>query len=276
MLYSGTMETTGLSGSLGLCSGQVFACVGAGGKTTLCWRLWNEFRAIHAPAIFTTTTHMLEPVLPPDSVLMLAAAPEPNRLRQILRSVSGLILAASRLPDRLMQIDTNPIVPARPVKLAGLAPDQMDELTQAWSDVTWLIEADGARGRDLKIPAAHEPAIPTHCDVVAIVAHLDAIGQPLDDTVAHRAEQLAAYLNTGTGDPIEADHLVRVLSDPNAGLKGVPRGARTIAVLNQRDETQPHPQADFVARGLLASGRYEHVVVASLRAPRPVLQVFSI
>jgi len=269
------MDTTGFLGILGLCGRQVFACAGAGGKTTLCWRLWNEFRAIHAPAIFTTTTHMLEPVLPIDSALMLAAAPEPTRIRRILHSASGLILAASRLPDQLTRVDPNPIAPTRPVKLAGLAPHRMDELTQALPDVTWLIEADGARGRGLKIPAAHEPAIPTRCDVVAIVAHLDVIGQPLDDTVVHRAEQLTAYLNVRIGDPIEADHLVRLLSDPNAGLKGVPNTARTIAVLNQRDEAQPHAQADFIARGLIASGRYERVVVASLRAPQPVLRVFT-
>ncbi|HLF28498.1 MAG TPA: selenium cofactor biosynthesis protein YqeC [Anaerolineae bacterium] len=262
-----------LSDAFDLHEPEVVACIGAGGKTTTCWRLWSEFHAAGQPAIFTTTTHILEPSLPPASALFLAPDPDAQRLRDVLNESRALILAASRLADAIPEVEYNPVAPARACKLAGLHPAQIDQLAQTLPGVTWLIEADGARGRSLKLPAAHEPAVPSRATCVAILAHLDALGEPLDARIAQRPEQLAAYWSLNLGERITAEHIVRLLSDPNGGLQGVPAGARAIAVLNQRAETALHPQAQSIAGALLTTGLYERVVVASLRAERPVLMV---
>ncbi|HJW84845.1 MAG TPA: selenium cofactor biosynthesis protein YqeC [Anaerolineae bacterium] len=260
--------------AFGIRTGEALACVGAGGKTSLCWRLAGECRACGRLAIFTTTTHMLEPVLPTDMALVLSAAPQPERIRSLLTGHGGLVLARARLSDVLPDVKANPVAPARPVKLAGLPPAQVDRLIAALPSVTWLIEADGARGRGLKMPASHEPVIPTRSSTVAVVAHLDTIGLPLGETSVHRAGQAAAFLGAHFGDLVEAGHVVRLMTDPNAGLKGIPQGARIVGLLTQRDAAQLHPQAHDVAGRLLASGRYERVVVAALQAARPVLKVF--
>ena len=260
--------------ALGVSATQALACVGAGGKTTACWRAWLECRSPGAPAIFSTTTHILEPVLPPDSALYLSRDPDAARVRSLVRSAAGLILAAARLPDVLMDVEPNPVAPSRPVKVSGLQPEQIDRMIEQLPGITWLVEADGARGRSLKVPAAHEPAVPSRVSAVAVVAHLDVIDQPLDETLAHHADRVAEYFRMKMGDRVMSRHLTQLLIDPRGGLKGVPAGARVAAVLNQRQAQQLHPQAESIAQSLLASGSYERVVVAALRAEHPVLEVF--
>lgn len=264
-----------LAEAINLRSTQALACVGAGGKTTLCWRVWMECTAADQPSIFTTTTHILEPILPAASALFLSVNPDPSTIRTIIRGQAGLILAASRLTQAPIDIESNPAAPARSIKLAGLPPEQIDQLIENLPGVTWLIEADGARGRGLKIPAAHEPATPARSTTVAVLAHLDTIGQALDEATAHRPERLAERLRMKIGDRITAEHVARLMTDPAGGLKNIPASARAVAMLNQCDPAQLHPQARSIADVLLAAGRYERVIVGSLRAEQPVLEVFT-
>jgi len=264
-----------LTDAIGLQEGDVLACVGAGGKTTTCWRLWAETRTKGWQPVFTTTTRILEPALPGNSALLLSNDPRPARIRQVMCEVDGLILAASRLPDAVTDALPNSIAPALPIKLAGFPSEWLDRLSQALPGITWLVEADGARGRGLKLPAAHEPAVPARTTIVAVLMHVDVIGCPLDEVAAHRPEALAAFLGLPMGHPIASSHISRLLVDPAAGLKAIPAGARVVAVLNQRDECAPRPETRPIAEAALASGRYERVVSASLQARRPVLEVFT-
>jgi probable selenium-dependent hydroxylase accessory protein YqeC len=264
-----------LAEAIGLRSTEALACVGAGGKTTLCWRVWMDCTSAGQPSIFTLTTHILEPILPPAAALLLTVKPDPDTIQTIMRGQTSLILAASRLANAPIDVAPNPVAPTRSIKLAGLPPQQIDQLIENLPGVTWLIEADGARGRGLKIPAAHEPAIPARCAVVAVLAHLDTIGLTLNAAAAHRPERVAERLRMQLGDRITAEHVARLMTDPAGGLKDIPASARAVAVLNQRDPTQPHPQARSIADALLACGRYTRVVVGSLRAEQPVLEVLT-
>lgn len=282
------MRSSLLAEAFDLRAAEVLCCIGAGGKTTTCWRLLAELCAHKQPSIFTTTTHILEPILSPDTALLLSAEPEPARLRQVMVHVTGLVLAASRhlspplryeelreMPATPNVSAPNPMAPARPCKLAGLRPEQIDRLVGEMPGVTWLVEADGARGRSVKLPAAHEPVLPGRISAVAVLVGLDAIGHPLDEETAHRPERLAEYWHISIGERIGADHITRLMADPAGSLKGVPPGARAIAVLNQRDAARLHPQARSIGGALLASGRYERVITASLRAEQPVLEVLT-
>ena len=262
-----------LSDAIGLQAADALACVGAGGKTSLCWRLWLECCVDGRTPVFTTSTHILEPTLPPWSALLLARAPNSTRVCQLAAATRGLILAAARLPERVTGVVPNPIAPTRDVKLEGLPPEQLDRLILECPGITWLIEADGARGRSLKLPSEHEPAIPSRSSIVCVMAHLDAVGQPLGGPTAHRPERLAQYLRVGLEHVITGDDIIALMTDPAGGLKNIPATSRAVAVLNQHDEGQLHPAAPAVAHALRQTGRYERVVVASLRAERPVLEV---
>ena len=83
--------------------------------------------------------------------------------------------------------------PTIQTKRRGLEPAHIDALRNAnATEITWIVEADGARGLRIKAPGPTEPAIPPCADVVAVVACLDALGRPLDDRTAHRADRIAA------------------------------------------------------------------------------------
>jgi len=244
--------------------------VGAGGKTTAIWRAQAELAAAGWRSVATTTTKMMEPILPGDGVLMLSARPEAARMADLLRYAPRLALASRRL-DELQPIQGDHPVPSRPFKLDGLPPEVLGELFAQLPGVTWLIEADGAKGAGLKIPAAHEPVIPKHVTTVVVMAHLDVLGQPLNEKTIHRAADALRVLGLSAGTPITSAIFARVLTDELLGLKGVPEPARAVALLTQRDTTL-HPEAHALAKQLLRA-RYERVVVAALRADEPVLAI---
>src|SRR5271169_5840738 len=72
----------------------------------------------------------------------------------------------------------------RPDKLKGISPKRVDRLTER-ADLV-LVEADGARGRSLKLPAPYEPVLPKSTGHVVVLAGLDVLGAPLTEALVHR------------------------------------------------------------------------------------------
>ncbi len=260
--------------ALGIRPGEVAAFVGAGGKTTAIWRAQAELVAEGGHAIVTTTTKMMEPVLPRDGALMLAARPDATRIAGLLDHAPRLVLAARRLGNPVPAHADHP-VPSRPSKLDGLPTETLDGLVEQLPGVTWLVEADGAKGCGLKLHAAHEPVIPHSATTVVVMAHLDVLGQPLDATTVHRVDDATRLLGVPAGTPLTPARFARVLCDETS-LKGVPERARVIALLTQQSTTL-HPDALALAGLLLQEqARYSHVVIAALRADAPILKTFGV
>jgi len=260
-----------LGQALDVQAGEQVAFVGAGGKTAAAWRVLRELTAAGHATILTTTTHILEPA---DLPLLLESNPDAAQIRAALTQAPAIVLAAGREEGEHPEAAARSFAPVRPVKLVGLAPGRIDGLALL-PGVTWLIEADGARGHELKAPAEYEPVIPPSADRVIVVAGLHAIGRPLDDQVVHRPERAAHLLGVPPGTVITGGHIARLLVHPAGGLKGVPDGAALVALLTQREATPPHPDAPSIAERLLAGERFTRVVLAALRAAEPVLEVWS-
>ena len=258
--------------ALDLHPGEAIAFVGAGGKTTAIWRVQAELAAAGLRSVVTTTTKMMEPVLPPDGALMLTARPDAGRVTKLLDCAPRLVLASGRWGE-FQPLHSDHPVPSRPYKLDGLPPETLGELSRQLPGVTWLIEADGAKGAGLKLPAAHEPVIPDHVTTVVVMAHLDVLGQPLNAKTVHRVADAIHILDVPVGTPLTPEMFARVLTDEKLGLKGVPAQARAVVMLTQRGATL-HPEAPGLAKPLLRA-RYERVVIAALRADEPVLQVMT-
>lgn len=140
-------------------------------------------------------------------------------------------------------------------KVCGIAPELADELDQIGDHV--LVEADGARGRSLKAPAAHEPVIPSRADVVVVVSGLDAIGRSIA-SAAHRPHLVAALLGRQVEDVVRPVDVARVLADPNGGCKGVPEAARVVVALT-KSGGGPENAAEVAAA--LGTSLVERVVV---------------
>jgi molybdenum cofactor cytidylyltransferase len=263
-----------LEESLGVAPGDCVAVVGAGGKTSLCWRLVQELAHMEGRVVFTTTTRIRQPA--PGVFDQLLIGPQAEVTSELTSTLDwGTACIAASLdgpPDDRPVVES--IMPVVHTKLIGHTRDQICTLRTSLntppipqplspnlqSTISLIVEADGARGRLIKAPAEYEPVIPPCADVVCVVANLAALRQPLDERIAHRPERIAALTGLPIGQPVTPEVLVSLLAHPEGGLKGIPSGARKLAVLVQRDEQTLHSQAESLVQELIAQG-YDHAVV---------------
>lgn len=239
---------SGLLGPLRIGRGDVVAVAGAGGKTTLVYRLAEEARRSGLRVLVTATTHMgTLPEATTGPVFIEADGdPEPGLERELSRG--GLVTLLGRR--------------VRPDKLEGVRPERVDHLARC-ADVI-LVEADGARGRSLKTPAEHEPVVPLSTTLLVVVAALDVLGQPLAEAHVHRIERVAAASGRAPGSVVDEDVVVATLRDPSGYPSRVPPRARAGVFLNKVEGEAALAAAGRIARGLVPP--YGFVVAGSARA----------
>lgn len=154
----------------------------------------------------------------------------------------------------------------------GYDTDSVAEIADAAPGAT-LVKADGARRREFKAPAEHEPQIPGNADVVVPVASARVVGEPLTDDLVHRPEEVAAITGREIGSKIRPADVATVLASPAGGLKGVPRGATAIPVVNKVDSEGDAAAARAVAGEILFRANVPRVVLTRLTADDPVVEV---
>lgn len=233
--------------------GEIVAFVGAGGKSTAMRRLAGELADEGWRVIATTTTKIgLAQGKAYDALLVRGDA---DRLAAetaaALQRVACVAVARAHLPAE--------------DKLAGLPPNWVPRLADLADAL--LVEADGARGRSFKAPADYEPVIPEAATCVVAVAGLDALGQRLDSPLVHRPERVAALVQDSW---ITADTVARALGHPQGGLKGVPKGARFVALLNKAETPSLLQAGREIAQALLEAPRVEAVLLGAVAGEDPV------
>lgn len=236
---------SGLREALGCGRGDVVAIVGAGGKTTLAYALCAEAGAAGLRAIVTATTHMGEP--PP------GAGP-------LVRwdGGGGRPALAEALAAHGCASVSGP--PASGRRLAGLQPASIPGLLEL-ADLV-VVQADGARGRPFKLPAAHEPALPDGATLAVVCVGLDALGAPLDEDHVHRLPEVLAACGLQRGERLDETALAAALAHPAGYLGRFAPDVRTALVLN-RAEGEALAAAERLA--LVLSGAFGRVLAGSAR-----------
>jgi molybdenum cofactor cytidylyltransferase len=69
--------------------------------------------------------------------------------------------------------------------------------------------------------------------------------------------------------------VARVLAHPEGGRKGVPAGARVVALINKVESLPDRAAVRETAEWLLRDGAIDSVVLGAVRAEEPVLEVIS-
>lgn len=238
-----------LAGALGLGERELVAFVGAGGKQTTMSALTEA--AEERRVGYTTTTHMR----PPEFPLVIAREPE---LRDRLAECPEAVAFASERVEN----------PARAAsKVRGYDPAVPDTLFEAGAFDWLLVKADGARRREFKAPAEHEPAIPPGATTVVVVASAGVLGDPLDESLVHRPERVAALSGIERGDELTPAAVAAVLADPEGGLKNAPPDSDVVVVLNKADTLDLRDGARDAVRSVLdRTDRVSHGVVTSFRS----------
>lgn len=241
---------TGLLGPLRIGRGDVVSAVGAGGKTTLIYRLAAQARQAGLRVLVTTTTHMGTLPEATTGPVFVASDGQPDAaLDEALRSEGRATLLGRRI---------------RPDKLEGIAPERVDELARR-ADLV-LVEADGARGRSLKLPASHEPVVPASTTLLLVLAALDVLGQPLTEEHVHRLELVTAASGRSPGATVDEETVVAVLSYPAGYPSRIPPGARSAVFLNKAEDEPSREAARRIARRLVPP--YDLVAAGSARDGR--------
>lgn len=248
-----------LADALGMRGDEVVAIVGGGGKSTAMFRLAREMVERGGHAITTTTTRIFGAQIALSPAHVAAAGATRESVRAAL-AAHGQVLVTGL---------TNPgDGKAESISLelfAGL---------RAWCpDACILNEADGSRMRPFKAPAGHEPVIPPETTLVVPVVGADVLGQPLDDDHVHRPELVSKLCGARLGAPITPEIVARVLAHPEGGRKGAPAGARVSVLINKVESLPDLAPARATAELLLREPAIHAVLLASVRAPDPVLEI---
>lgn len=228
-------------------SQPVISFAGAGGKTTALFQLARQLRAQNAKTqiILTAATHLGVWQIPLADRHMIAK--DETDLQNIGTGETTLVTA------EIEGGRTKPVSESVLERLRAAAKTQ---------NIPLLIEADGARQKPLKAPAAHEPPIPNFSEIVIYIVGLSALGKPLGEEHVHRAEIFSQLSGLGLGEAVTPQAIVNALAHPQGGLKNIPQNAGRVALLNQADTPELRSTGGGMAGGLL--GWFDSVLVGSL------------
>lgn len=222
----------GLLEAFGLRRGSVVALVGAGGKTTTLYRLAREAAGAGWRVLLTSTTHMGAPRA--GDLVLDEEGDALRRVRVALERTGQALVLGRRL---------------REDKLAGVPPGRVDELA-ALADLV-VVEADGARGRSLKAPAAHEPVLPGSTSLLLALAGLDVLGAAFDGERVHRLDEVARATGLGPGGVVDEAAVRAALAWPEGYVGRTPAGASRAVFLNKAEGDERWQAARRLAAGLV-------------------------
>jgi probable selenium-dependent hydroxylase accessory protein YqeC len=253
---------TNLKDALILKQGGVVSLVGAGGKTSLMYRLAHELMADGSMVLTTTTTKIFVPTAEQSSRLILSASPD-----RILDEAQKNMGFQRHITAAFGKTDVED-------KLAGFSPEIIDRLWEAGVFQWILVEADGARNKPLKAPAAHEPVIPQTTDCVVGVVGLDSVHKPLEENWVFRHQLYAKISGLKIGKPITEASISDSIQHANGIMKGSPSHATQIVFLNKAELPGGLDMGRSISKHFKASKQnsLDRVVIGSICSEPPVLE----
>jgi len=208
--------------------------IGAGGKTTLMFRLAAQWASRGESALCATTTRIWPPTEEqcPD---LRVTADLGLLVDDLRRRPSPRVTVASRVEGG---------------KCVGFSAE--DTLALKAEARHLVVEADGSAGRPVKGHAAHEPVIAEGASCVAAVVGAWCVGAPLDAEHVHRPERFAALAGRRLGESVSAGDVARVILHEGGWLRAVPPGAAFHVVVTGAGADLARALAEHPRAGRLA------------------------
>lgn len=231
---------------------EMVCLIGAGGKTSLMFRLARELSSKGKKVLATTTTAIYYP--------------ESSQYDHIL-------ISEKETGDLFYDLDSGGVtVLGRSVsqenKLLGVSPDFLDSMFHESVFDFIIVEGDGSKKRPIKAPAEHEPVIPSHASKVLGIVGLDCIGKRVSSENVHRPELFCRIIGCREGDIVDADMISNLTVHKNGLFKGAPNCAERYLVLNKADRERARLAASYIA-GKLAGmdNQPDGVIISSIKNP---------
>ena len=243
----------GVIAALSLGPKEHVAVVGGGGKSTLCFALAEALALTGERVVSTTTTKVwqAEANAFPRRVLCTSNGPGLEAVEEGLNKAGNVFVGQEFLENG---------------KVAGISPTLADALFRMPGTQYVITEADGAAGRPLKAPAAHEPVIPGSATTVIALMGLKALGKPMGPDMVFRPQLFKALTGLKEGDILNPEKLVGAFDSGSGLFKNTPVSSRRMVFLNQLDVLPNDRAARELARHLMSAQPFiERVILGSFR-----------
>lgn len=251
-----------LTEALGLKAKEVISLVGAGGKTTLMFRLAKELFLGGRNVVTTTTTKILEPT--PGETNFLFIDPDGDKMKDFVQShldqYRHITVAQEKLESG---------------KLKGVSPNLVNELSRVPGVDMILIEADGAAGRSIKAPREKEPIIPFNTTLVVAILGVDGLEKELNEENVFQPERVSKMTGIPIGERLTDEAIALLITHPEGIFKGAPPLSRVVAFLNKVDIPNSREKAKSISQKIFEKRhrQIERVVLGQLKKEPPVAEV---
>lgn len=248
--------------ALGLREREVVSLVGAGGKTTLMFRLAKELLLAGKKVVSTTTTKILQPSSEETPCLFVHSDEE--KLKQLalqhIEKFRHITLCREKLELR---------------KLKGISPDLVNLLCNFLEIDVMIVEADGAAGRPVKAPREWEPVIPPSSTLVVGILGVDGFGKELNEENVFQAERISQLTGIPMRGKMTCEGMAILMVHPQGIFKGAPHSSRRVALINKVDVPEGMRWGREIGKEILKKGppQIERVVLGQLRSEFPVAEV---
>ncbi|MBU0463846.1 MAG: putative selenium-dependent hydroxylase accessory protein YqeC [Proteobacteria bacterium] len=249
---------TRLIDTLQLTGQGIISIIGAGGKTSLMFRLAKELESFGKSVLTTTTTKIFMPT------------PDQSPFTIIDRSIDEFVKKSDVRLKSYLHFSAGAKYDLATGKLKGFAPDSIDQLWQA-SLFDWIIvEADGARQKPLKSTASHEPVVPKATTHLILVAGLDAIGKPFDETHVHRAKLFSKNTGLPLGGTMDEQSMATSIAIEIKKAGHLSHPSTNFVILNKADNPDKISSGQKIAQLLQTNKIIHQIIIASLIDEFPV------
>jgi probable selenium-dependent hydroxylase accessory protein YqeC len=251
-----------LSEALGLRAREMISLTGAGGKTTLMFRLARELSLEGKKVITTTTTKILEPS--ENESLHLFVSGDEERIKEFvgrhLDEYGHITLAKERIGGG---------------KLKGISPEFVDSLWNLYDMDVLIIEADGASGRSVKAPREGEPVIPSNTTLVVAFLGLDGVEKELNDQNVFQVSRVSKLTGIPEDEKMTEEGMALLMTHPEGLFKGAPNSSRLAAFLNKVDIPDGVAKAKKITRNIFEKKdvKIDRVILGQLKSKPPVFEV---
>lgn len=230
----------GLLSLLAPLTGGVVCFTGAGGKTSLMYRLAEEIERAGSSAICTSTEKMLPP--PPNYYTVVE-----EEVSNIERPVNIPFVIAGRKD------------PENSRRYVGYSPEEVDTLANLGQSDWLLVEVGPSRGRYVMTPDAGQIKYPASTKLVIGMVGLSIINQLLDDVWVSGVDQFEKLSGLEKNARVTEEALAKVATDPNGIFRDVPAGVRRILFLNHADTSATRASAQAIADLVVRGCGEDHV-----------------
>jgi probable selenium-dependent hydroxylase accessory protein YqeC len=232
---------------------ELIAIVGGGGKTSLLFALAEELRSRGSRVITSTTTKIrYEEALQAPSAMFIGSEP------RWLDRVRGAVQGSGHLFVSRKSLDSG--------KVEGIDSRVANQLFEESLSDYLILEADGSAGKPVKVPASHEPVIPSATTLTVALMGLEALELPFSAETVFRGELFSRMTGIDPGEDLTPGILAKVFLDPAGLFRGTPPSAKRCVFLNKLDRLTGKEGAFALADLLLsaAGGEIARVVIGSL------------